>query len=375
MRVLMLTETSHLGGAEVMIRNLALELRARGHAVGLVAPLNGGDWLHTQMQQDGFPVWQFQLRGAINLELARCIRQAIAEFKPDVMHSHLWVMAAYGGMVAAFDRVPHVITMHGDGEQTRFLRRRVALRLAFARARAVVAVSDAMREQLATSLGISPSVMQVIANGSPFPQGDRLGTRSALGIQDDEFAVLCVGSQIVRKNHIVVLKALNRQPEGVRWKLVIAGPQGEATATLADEAKRTGVEQRLINLGPRSDVPDLQAAADLFVMPSLWEGMPVALVEAMGAGTPLIASAVGGIPAMVEDGVSGLLLRDATDDVELSTLISQCRAQRDRMQAMGETARRKAHEEYGVSGMTDAYLDLFHGRQYPHARNTASGIR
>lgn len=367
MRILMLTETSRLGGAEVMIRNLSLDLRARGHEVGLVAPSNGGDWLHLQMAKDGFPVWQFALRGAINPDITGTIRRAIAEFKPDIMHSHLWVMAAYGGYVAWLAKIPHVITMHGDATETQYLRRRVALRLAFARAKVVVVVSETMQQDLAKVLGISKSRMLVVDNGSSLPQGDRDATREALGLGTLQFTALCVGSQGPRKNHWTVLKAMALLPRETDWSLLVAGPHGESTQLLADEAARLGVEGRFKNLGPRHDVADLLAASDLFVMPSLWEGMPVALVEAMGAGKPIVVSRVGGMPVMIRHGVDGIIVDDPLDEGQLSTQIGALILDPERRVKLGESARAKARAQYSVTAMTDTYLELYQGRERAYA--------
>jgi len=371
MRVLLLTETCQLGGAEVMIRNLALELRARGHAVGLVAPSNGGDWLHGEMKRDGFPVWLFELRGAVNPDIVQTIRRAIAAFRTAVMHSHLWVMAAYGGAVASLARIPHVITMHGDGEQTRFLRRRVALRFAFARARGVVAVSAAMRDDLAQSLGIPASRMLVVPNGSSFPKGDRTLVRRELSIGADEFVAVCIGSQIARKNHIVALQAMARLSGEAPWRLLVAGPTGDATATLADAARRLGVSAHFHNLGPRRDVPDLLAASDVYLMPSLWEGMPVALVEAMGSGVPIVASGVGGIPDMIGDGLEGAILSDPTNAGDLAGIIERLRGDDTLRHGIAARARQKALAVYGAAAMADAYLDLFQGKLDTHEHTTS----
>jgi glycosyltransferase involved in cell wall biosynthesis len=359
----MATETAHLGGAEVMIRNLALDLRSRGHEVGLVAPSNGGDWLHPQMERDGFPVWQFALKGAINPEILKTLGRAIDEFRPDVVHSHMWVLAAYGGLGCKLRGMPHVITMHGDAaEEARFLRRRVALRMAFGWAKAVVVVSDAMQRDLAATLGIPAEGMIVVDNGSSLPAGDRTATRAALGIPPEQFTVLCVGSQGPRKNHVTVLKALTQLTHPIDWTLVVAGPPGESTPILAAEAARLGVTGRLRNLGPRSDVADLLAASDLFVMPSLWEGMPVAMVEAMGAGKPIIGSRVGGIPTMIQEGLEGVILEDPLDDRELAGLIDGLIADPVRRADLGAKAQAKARAKYSVAAMTDTYLDLYQRR-------------
>jgi glycosyltransferase involved in cell wall biosynthesis len=296
-------------------------------------------------------------RAPINPGLLRTIDTAVAEFRPDVLHSHLWVTAAYGSVVGWRRGVPHVTTMHGDGEQTKYLRRRVALRFAFKHARGVVAVSDAMRNDLARSLGIAPSTMSVVANGSPFEPGDRVATRRELRIDDDETVILAVGSQIARKNHIVVLRAMRRLLAARRYRFVLAGPHGDNTELLASFAAEHGLANRFLNLGPRHDIEALLAATDIFVMPSLWEGMPVALVEAMGAGAAVVASAVGGIPQM-----EGHLLGDPTDDGALSTMLDALAADRVSRERYGKAAARRARREYGVATMADAYLQLYRSR-------------
>jgi glycosyltransferase involved in cell wall biosynthesis len=364
MRILMLSETCHIGGAEVMLRNLAHELRRTGHAVGFVGPSNGGPWLHKQLEADGFPVWTFELAGGINPGLLRTINRAVSEFGPDVLHSHLWVMAAYGGLVGMLRRVPHVTTMHGDGEQTRYARRRVALRWAFRHARSVVAVSEAMRDDMTTSLGVPRETMLVVPNGSPFPRGDRDRLRAELGLSGDVRVILSIGSQIPRKNHLAVLQALALLPASVNWRYVIAGPPGDATELVADFARTAGVIDRFVNLGPRQDVPDLLAACDLFVMLSLWEGMPVALVEAMGAGVPIISSAVGGIPAMLADGIEGVLLEPTIAADQLRDAVASLLHDGIRSTSLGEAARARATREYGVATMARAYEGLYGAPQH-----------
>jgi glycosyltransferase involved in cell wall biosynthesis len=319
------------------------------------------------MRDDGFQVFTYTRRGAINPDIIRCIRTAIAEFRPDVMHSHLWAMAAYGGLVAAMSRVPHVITMHGDGEQTRYLRRRVALRLAFAGAADVVAVSSDMRSQLARSLGVTTDSMRVVANGSPFAPGNRESTREALGVAREELIFLCVGSQITRKNHVTALTALASIQSRAPWRLVLAGPLGDATELLRREADALAVTDQLINLGPRQDIPDLLAACDIFLMPSLWEGMPVALVEAMGAGKPVIASRVGGISEMITDGAEGILVNDPLSKSEWSQAIQQLVCDQTLRAQIARGAQARAEADYGVERMTDSYLALYNNAEPLHA--------
>jgi glycosyltransferase involved in cell wall biosynthesis len=176
--------------------------------------------------------------------------------------------------------------------------------------------------------------------------------------------ILSIGSQIPRKNHLAVLQALALLPASVNWRYVIAGPPGDATELVADFARTAGVIDRFVNLGPRQDVPDLLAACDLFVMLSLWEGMPVALVEAMGAGVPIISSAVGGIPAMLADGIEGVLLEPTIAAEQLRDAVVSLLHDGIRSTSLGEAARARATREYGVATMARAYEGLYGAPQH-----------
>jgi glycosyltransferase involved in cell wall biosynthesis len=113
-------------------------------------------------------------------------------------------------------------------------------------------------------------------------------------------------------------------------------------------------------LGHRDDVADLLAAADLFAMPSLFEGLPLAVLEAMFAGTPVVASAVGGIPEAVRDGLEGRLV-PAGAVGPLSEVLAELLSDADRRAALGKAARQRAESEFTISHMADAYERLYTG--------------
>jgi glycosyltransferase involved in cell wall biosynthesis len=169
--------------------------------------------------------------------------------------------------------------------------------------------------------------------------------------------VLAVGNLYPVKGHAVLVEAAARLKDlPVPWVVAVAGRGGEDPA-LRLAIDRLGLGGRFRLLGLRTDVPDLLAAADVFAMPSLSEGLPLALLEAMSAGLPVVASAVGGIPGVVRHGENGLLVPAgdaAALEGALRDLITGPGARRLGLAAAEEIPRR-----FGVEAMTQGYLAVY----------------
>jgi glycosyltransferase involved in cell wall biosynthesis len=161
---------------------------------------------------------------------------------------------------------------------------------------------------------------------------------------------------VERKGHMVLLRALARlEREGLprNWRVAIAG-RGELEAALKAFIAEAGLSGRAHILGHRDDMPDVLAAADIFTMPSLWEGLPVAMLEAMFAGKPVIASACSGIPEAIESGTHGLLAAPG-DEGALAADLRRLLASSELRDVLGAAGRERAQERYSVAGMVDAY--------------------
>lgn len=358
--VALLIETDGPGGAEVLLSRLAASLRSRGHRVIPVIPPPRIGWLGQRLADEGFRAVHYSLRHALDWRCVQQLARLFRDEKVDVVHAHEFAMTSFGGAAAALRGIPFVFTIHGGVDDVcRALRRRAALRLAVRGARAAVAVSESTRRRLIERLGPVARRIQVIPNGVPIRAGQREPTRRALGVRDDEVLILAVGNLLRLKGHRLLLEAVARLPERVPWRVVIAGGRGgEERLHLEGMIADRSLRERAQILLDRSDVPDLLAAADIFAMPSLQEAMPLALLEAMMAGVPAVASSVGGIPEIITDGKEALLV--SPGEVGPLTAALKSLIEDPALRArLGAAARQRAEDAYSLDRMTDAYLQAY----------------
>lgn len=353
-------ESDGPGGAERVLLSLAEELRRREHRVCPVGPAAGCGWLGERFRERGFEPEVFRLRRAVDWACVRGLLEVMRRRRVDVLHCHEFTMAVYGAAAGALLRRPVVITMHGGRGYEGRRRRRLALRWAVRRSAFTTAVSPPTREALEKSLRLAPGSVRVIPNGVRPERGEREPVRRELGLGEDELLVVAVGNLYRVKGHDVLLRALGwiaTEHRTVPWRLAIAG-RGSEEEELRSLSAELGIDDRVHLLGFRSDVPDLLAAADVFAMSSRSEGLPMALLEAMFAARPIVASAVGGIPEAVEDDRTGLLVPPDAPP-ELGRALVALMRDRSLAARLGRAARREASRRYGVEAMVDEYERLY----------------
>jgi glycosyltransferase involved in cell wall biosynthesis len=363
-------ESDGPGGAETMLMQMAEELRRRGHQVLCVGPANGCGWLGEELRRRGFTTDVFTLRSPIDRSCLTGMVEMLRRHDVEIVHSHEFTMAIYGAAAARQLGITHVITMHGSDKVMARWQRRLALRLAFAASRAVVAVSRATHAHMAKVMRMPPEAILTIPNGITFTPGIREGVRSELGLTDSNVLVLAVGNLVPRKGHIFLLRALAAL-ENDSWHVAIAG-RGDEEQRLLAFAAEAGVADRVHLLGHRGDIPSLLAAADVYAMPSLWEGLPMALLEAMFAGKAIVASRASGIPEAIDEGKEGLLT-DPGNEEQLKEVLSRLVTDPALRRRLGEAAQRRARAEFSAAVMIDAYERAFGiTSSYPHVLTTPS---
>lgn len=272
--------------------------------------------------------------------------------------------------VAARLRIPYVVLCHcvTAAWAEPFAAAVARLPETYAQARDVVAVSRENLDLLRSRFGLAPDAGVVIHNGrpdaffAPRSAATRQRVRQELGLPADAVVSLTVGRMDLVKGYqyqVAAMKPLRASPAWPSLRFVWVGDGGLAEQ-LRGLAARLRIDDKVHLLARRNDVPDLLDAADLFVLPSLFEGMPLAVLEAMAKGLPVIASAVSGTPEALGD--AGCLVatpvRDPAFPQALASAIERLALDPEERRRLGAAARARAENRYRESRMVERYLNL-----------------
>lgn len=286
------------GGAETMVDDLARGLTAYGDSVTVVS--NGG-WRADQLAADGIATLEVPLRSPglpSLLRAARAIRREVRRNPVDVVHAHniRATLAARLGTFRLRGR-PHVVcTVHGLASSDYATAARLLQRCADV----VVAVSTDVEDRLLAAGLDSDRLLVVESATRSLAMTDREAARHELGLDQDRPTVLCLARLAAPKRHDLLVEAWTDVPADAL--LLLAG-EGPARADLEGQVAAAGLDDRVRFLGDRRDVARLLSASDALVLASDREGLPFSVLEAMSAGVPVVASAVGGIQSLDPDAV------------------------------------------------------------------------
>src|SRR6266850_4806539 len=352
-----LIESDGPGGAERVVVDLARGFQASGCQSVVFLPADGEGWLARQLQGSGVAIEYFRLDQPVSPACARSLAAAFRRHRVVIAHSHEFSMAVYGALASWLAGVHHIITMHGSRYYARRFQRRAALRAAIALSGGTVAVSTQLAEQMSHDLFVRRSRIAMISNGVRHAPADGAPIRDELRLGAGDRLLVSVGNLYPVKGHVHLIDALallaNRHPT---VHLAICG-RGDLEDALLSRAR----EHRLTNvhlLGLRSDVGAVLAAADVFVLPSLSEGLPLALLEAMFAGRPIVASDVGEIGIVLAHGEAGILVEPG-NPAALAAALDRLLRDPGEARELGEHAARRAAAEYDVSHMVRRYAGTY----------------
>ena len=345
-RILEVLPTLKRAGAENMVVSLARNLD-RDRFVPALVSLYDASANGLESQLAGIRVWHLAKRKGFDWRIYSRLRQVMREFKPDVVHTHSYVMR----YTLPIWHGPAVHTVHNLARREVDGLGRLIHRLGWRLGAAPVAVARSVATSFADEYGFAPAA--IIGNGIDLakyqvPLPTRTEWRQANGFSDEDLLIVSVARLEPQKNPVMLADAF-AEASLPRAHLLFAG----------DGSLRRLVEGRpgVHVLGVRTDIPDLLAAADLFALASGWEGYPLAVVEALAAGLPVVACAVGGVPEIVEDGRSGLLI-SAGDTPAFAGALRALGQDAARRRSMSDAARQRAMC-FGVNRMVEEYEMLF----------------
>jgi L-malate glycosyltransferase len=352
-----------VGGAEVLAARLARQLRDRYRFVFVCLDELGT--LGEKLRVDGFPVHVLGRRPGLDWRCPLRLAGLLRRERVALVHAHQYTPFFYGAAARLLCRRPPVLfTEHGRWFPDHPRPKRIlANRLLLERRDRVVGVGEAVRRALIDNEGIPASRVGVIYNGidlAAFANGvaDRLPVRREIGAGPGDFVILQVARLDPLKDHATAVDAFaevaRRRPDA---RLVLVG-EGPELPRIEEAIARHGLASRVRLLGLRTDVARLLRAADLFLLTSVSEGVPLTVIEAMAAGLPVVATRVGGVSEVVEDGATGLLAPpgDAAALAEkVLTLADNCGL---RVQ-MGARGRTRAAARFSETKMLAAYEHLY----------------
>jgi glycosyltransferase involved in cell wall biosynthesis len=349
LRVLHLRNSDRLGGPERLV--LAHAERAGPGVEPLLASFAPPGAPHPFLDEAarrGLQTAPIPQRGSYDPGVVSRVRALVEERRPDVVVGHDY--RANLTLLAATRRrgIPRVALVHGYTAQDRKVALFEALdRRALRRAAAVVAVSHATRDALEAA-GVPPDRLHLAENGVDAEavleqaRAARDEIRASWGASEGERVVLSLGRLSPEKGHCVLLDAAARlSSTPMRLVLVGDGPSRHALAAVASGDSRVRFE------GWRDDPWRCLGAADLFVLPSLREGLPVALLEAMAVGVPVVATRVGGVPHALDGGSCGTLVPPG-DPSALATALLDALADPEQGAALAQRARARVRARYGI---------------------------
>jgi glycosyltransferase involved in cell wall biosynthesis len=358
-RILQLIDQLGDAGAERLINSFALNVDRSQFDLHVCALRH---WPFPKIVPDlralGFPVTELNQRHAYDLHVLLSLVNYIRRNDIDIIHTHLLASDVMGRLAGFITRRPVVSTIHNgrtDLDNEPLHRQWMERWTARLWCRRLLVVSALLRTEIAAWFGFPLSKVTAIPNGvdtsrfAPPSNFDPLALKQDL-VGGDYRIVANVARLVPQKGQSYLMEAaaiVARTRPDVRFVIV---SDGELRDAITAQAASLGIADKLVITGLRTDVTEILAASDLFVLSSLWEGMPLSLIEAMSVGVPAVATDVGGVGQLLKDGVTGLLVPPA-DSQALAAAIARSLDHPAAARSRASTAKAMVLREFDIGTM------------------------
>jgi glycosyltransferase involved in cell wall biosynthesis len=373
-RVLHLISSSGFFGADNMLVELSKELRHTGYTpiIGVFKNIhNPHVEVAEKAKQYHFPVTLFPCNGRLDLKTIISIRRFLEKQNIGIIHTHGYKSNLYALAASMGKSLPRVATCHnwlGDDPKMKFYARLDKFFLN--RFNRVIAVSDSVKQEILNH-NISANKVLTIFNGidtNRFNDPKKVeSARREFGIGKGCKVIGTVGRLSEEKGHIHLLNAATKVSQEYPKVVFLIVGDGPLRNHLEEKASAIGQTQHLEKNGPespfiftgvRSDMPAIYSLMDIFVLPSLTEGLPMVLLEAMASQKPIVATTVGAIPKVIEHGHSGLLVRPG-DAKELAKAITDLLANPQKADKIAKNGHQRVLNHFSSKKMAEKYIDVY----------------
>lgn len=350
-----------LGGAEKLVHDLAVEHTRRGARASIVC-FDGKNYDTSILDAHAINIQHIPRRPMFfDLRVLRGLCRFVKENTVQLLHAHDLSSMAYASAAGTLCRIPVIMTEHSRHYLDGRVRRRWEKRFFAYGLDALVEVSPQLMEASAVKDGVSRRKLRIILNGvdiAALQQADGSDFRKEIAASENHFLIGSVGRLEHIKGPDVLLEAFAAMAESIPEARLVYTGSGSMESYLRERTAALGLRNRVVLAGARSDIPQILAALDCFVMPSRSEGLPFALLEAMAAGKPVISTRVGHIPDILKHEHNGCLVPPESSDELAKTLLSVIRNSALRNH-IAKQAPEIVQRQYAQSVMFNEYEALY----------------
>lgn len=313
LKILQFVPKLELAGAEIMIENLAKQLKKDGYDVKVVSLYNYQSAITNRLEAVGIQVLYMDKKPKFDLKLFVSLFKLLKKEKPDVVHTHLYILPYVMPIAQLLGIKKRVHTIHNIAVKENGSIIRKVNKFFYHVCKVVpVSISPMVKDTIIEEYGLKDEAVPMIYNGI---QLEMCKPKTNHDTSDSKVSLLHVGRFCEQKNHkglIESFRLLRESNRDIELKLIGSGNYEEDIKTLV---RSYHLEDCVEFLGLKPNVYKYMNEADIFVLPSLWEGMPITLIEAMATGLPIVATDVGGISDMITHDDSGLVVKAQVEDI------------------------------------------------------------
>ena len=360
MHIMYIIDSLKVGGAEMLLLAMVRQFAA-DHDVTVVYFTPGP--LEEDMRSLGVPIHRISTMGIKDPRVIPRLVAMMREQKPDVVHTHLSKSDVAGLMAAAMAGVPvRISSIHNvdPWRQKKWLSE--IMKQWTKTSHHMIAVSEGVRDYVLEYSDYPAEKITTVANGIDLDRFDPATVppidKTQFGIPEDALTVCMVARLEESKGHHILIDAASKVIADLPDAYVMIVGDGHLREGLEAQRDRMGLDDNVIFTGIQRDIPGVMRAVDVITFSSLWEGLPVALLEAMAMANPVVSTAVGGIPNVITDGEDGLLVPKDNAAALAKGLLKVLKdsALRD---TLGTNARRTIEAQYSAAAMHQQILDLY----------------
>ena len=364
MKIAHFIDSDDPGGAETLVIELCTRLNRDGFDTQVWH--FGNQWIQEKCEERKIPCLRVPghrfYKSIVTLPLfVLLFVYFIVRSRIDLLHSHLTDSVIAGSAAAFLCRVPHVGTLHDTYSLAEKKSKASLLRIAALLGTRLITVSVQMREYLERMGQFPTDMIQVIVNGvdlDRFSGAPARNIRSLLGVGQEDVLLISVGRLVKLKGYDTLIAALGDPALAVLpVKLFIVG-DGPDRQRCQELIEHGGLGERVVLLGHRDDVQDLLKSSDCFVLASSTEGLSCSIIEAMAAGLPVVATAVGGNAELVMEGVSGFLV-PPDNPTALAFRLNEMVLNEEKRRQFGQAGLALATQGLSLSSMVKKYVSIY----------------